>query len=84
MGRLGDVGLLEHRQIRLQSIETRATGIEAIAAAKLLETPDEARARIKNAGAKPIHYIPRAAIPDAELPKRDESGIDPYKKMRAP
>ena len=56
---------------------------EAIAAAKILETPDEAKARLQKGGAKPLHYIPRAAIPDAELPTRDESGIDPYKKMRA-
>ncbi len=31
---------------------------EAIAAARLLETPDEARARIASGGPRPAHYIP--------------------------
>jgi ferredoxin len=52
---------------------------EAIAAAALLETPDQARARVAAGGAKPLHYIPRAAMPASDLPKTDNTAFDPYK-----
>lgn len=53
---------------------------EAIAAAALLETPDEARARIKAGGAKPDHYTPTPPLPESELAKSDNTAFDPYRK----
>lgn len=53
---------------------------EAVAAGELLETPDEARARIKSGGERPLHYLPRAAIPQSELVAGDNTAFDPYKK----
>lgn len=40
---------------------------EAVAAASLLETPAEAKARISAGGKIPAHYIPTAPLTDAEL-----------------
>jgi reductive dehalogenase len=40
---------------------------EAIAAAALLETPDEARARIAAGGATPEHYLPTPPLEESEL-----------------
>jgi len=40
---------------------------EAIAAAALLETPGEARARIAAGGEKPAHYVPTAPLTETEL-----------------
>jgi reductive dehalogenase len=53
---------------------------EALAAAQLLETPDEARVRVKAGGAKPLHYIPTPPIPESELSTTDNSMFNPYKK----
>jgi len=53
---------------------------EAIAAGALLETPDEARARVKAGGAKPEHYVPTPPIPENELSASDNTAFDPYKK----
>ncbi len=53
---------------------------EAIEAGKLLETPDEARARLKAGGPKPMHYIPTPPLPESELSKTDNTAFDPYRK----
>ena len=53
---------------------------EAIAAAALLETPAEALARIRSAGAKPLHYVPTPPLPDSELSQADNTAFDPYRK----
>jgi len=53
---------------------------EAIAAGALLETPDEARARVKAGGAKPMHYVPTPPLPESELLQVDVTAFDPYKK----
>ncbi len=53
---------------------------EAIEAGKLLETPDEARARLKAGGPKPKHYIPTPPLPQSELSQTDNTAFDPYKK----
>jgi hypothetical protein len=53
---------------------------EAIAAGQLLETPDEARARVKAGGAKPMHYVPTPPLPESELLQADVTAFDPYKK----
>ena len=53
---------------------------EAIAAGQLLETPDEALARIKAGGAKPTHYVPTPPLPESELLQADVTAFDPYKK----
>ena len=53
---------------------------EAIAAAKDLETPAEALARIKAGGAKPAQYIPTPPLPESELARADTAAFDPYKK----
>jgi hypothetical protein len=53
---------------------------EAIAAAKDLETPAEALARIKAGGAKPAQYIPTPPLPESELARADTASFDPYKK----
>jgi ferredoxin len=39
---------------------------EAIAAAALLETPDQARARIASGGPKPAHYVPTPPLENTE------------------
>jgi ferredoxin len=39
----------------------------AIAAARLLETPDEARARVASGGQKPAHYIPTPPLKESGL-----------------
>ena len=51
---------------------------EAIAAGKLLETPDEARARVKAGGAKPLHYVPTPPLPESELSQVDNTAFNPY------
>lgn len=53
---------------------------EAIAAGSLLETPDEARARVRSGGDKPLHYVPRAALSDTELPHAKPDTFNPYTK----
>ncbi len=53
---------------------------EAIAAGKLLETPDEARARVKAGGAKPLHYVPTPPLPESELSPVDNTAFNPYRK----
>ena len=53
---------------------------EAIAAGKLLETPDEALARIRAGGATPMHYVPTPPLPESELSKIDNTAFDPYRK----
>ena len=53
---------------------------EAIAAAKNLETPDEALARIKAGGAKPVQYVPTPPLAESELSRSDNAAFDPYKK----
>jgi len=53
---------------------------EAIAAAKLLETPAEALARVKSCGPTPKHYVPTPLIPESELRQADNTLFDPYKK----
>ena len=53
---------------------------EAIAAGKLLETPDEARARVKAGGAKPLHYVPTPPLPESELSQVDNTAFNPYVK----
>jgi len=40
---------------------------EAIAAAAVLETPDEARRRIASGGPKPAHYVPTPPLEESEL-----------------
>ena len=56
---------------------------EAVAAGALLETPDEALARIKAGGAKPMHYVPTPPLPEAELSRADNTAFDPYKKTES-
>lgn len=41
----------------------------AIAAGELLETPDQARARIASGGPKPAHYVPTPPLDESELPQ---------------
>ncbi len=53
---------------------------EAIAAGALLETPEEARTRIKAGGAKPGHYVPRPPLTESEVVNVDLTEFDPYKK----
>ena len=53
---------------------------EAIAAGQLLETPDEARARVKAGGAKPLHYVPTPPLPESELSPVDNTAFNPYRK----
>jgi len=54
---------------------------EAIAAASLLETPDEARARVKAGGPKPEHYNPTPPLADSEITDRADDLFNPYKKV---
>ncbi len=42
---------------------------EAIAAAELLETPDQAKARVASGGPRPAHYVPTPPLKDEELPR---------------
>lgn len=53
---------------------------EAVAAGNLLETPAEARARVKSGGEKPLHYIPRAALSEAEVSQAKPDTFNPYLK----
>lgn len=50
----------------------------AIAAAALLETPEQALARINANAPKPKQYLPTPPIPESELPKTDTTLFDPY------
>ena len=54
---------------------------EAIAAASLLETPDEARERIKAGGPKPEHYIPTPPLDESGITERADDLFNPYKKV---
>lgn len=51
---------------------------EAIAAAALLETPQQALARKKAGGPTPKHYIPTPPLPDLKGPKIDTTRFNPY------
>ena len=53
---------------------------EAIAAAAILETPEEARERIRNGGPTPAHYIPTAPFTKDEMPEATIDAVNPYKK----
>ena len=53
---------------------------QAIAAGALLETPDEARARLAVGGAKPLHYVPTPPLADAERVVKDTELFNPYVK----
>jgi ferredoxin len=53
---------------------------EAIAAAALLETPAEARARMQAGGPKPEHYVPTPPLPQSEPVTAKTDAFDPYKK----
>ena len=57
---------------------------EAIAAAALLETVDEAKARIKIGGAKPAHYIPTSPLKEEEVTERAGDLFNPYGKIKEP
>jgi ferredoxin len=50
----------------------------AIAAAELLETPDEALARIKAGRPKPAHYSPTSPLDESELSSRPDERFNPY------
>jgi ferredoxin len=56
---------------------------EAIAAASILETPAEARARAQSGGPTPAHYVPTPPLEDADIPERDEDLFNPYKKVKS-
>jgi len=53
---------------------------QAIAAAALLETPAEARARMQAGGPKPEHYVPTPPLPQSETVTAKTDAFDPYKK----
>ena len=53
---------------------------EAIAAAKILETPDEARQRIQQGGPTPAHYIPTPPYSQDEMPEATVEAVNPYQK----
>ena len=57
---------------------------EAIAAAALLETPDEARARVAAGGPTPAHYIPTPPLEESEVSDRSTEQFNPYKTDGAP
>lgn len=57
---------------------------EAIAAAALLETPDEARARVAAGGPTPAHYIPTPPLEESEVSDRSTEQFNPYKTGGAP
>jgi ferredoxin len=50
----------------------------AIAAAELLETPDEALARMKAGRPKPAHYSPTSPLDESELSSRPDERFNPY------
>lgn len=52
---------------------------EGLAAADLVETVPEALARRERGEAKPLHYIPRPALPPEELKIEDVTKFNPYK-----
>jgi len=52
----------------------------AIAAASLLETPADARERIRKGGPKPAHYVPTPPLGDAAIPVDKVDLFNPYKK----
>jgi len=53
---------------------------EAVAAAALLETPEEALTRVKAGGAKPKHYVPTPPLAESDMSKRDNTLFNPYAK----
>jgi len=54
---------------------------EAIAAAALLETPAEARARIAAGGPTPAHYIPTPPMDESTITERADDAFNPYKSV---
>jgi len=57
---------------------------EAIAAASLLETPEEAIARVKAGGPTPAHYIPTPPLDESEITERADDLFNPYKSVGKP
>jgi ferredoxin len=55
---------------------------EAIAAAAILESPEEARVRVEAGGARPAHYVPTPPLDESELTERDSDLFDQYQKAR--
>ena len=53
---------------------------EAIAAAALLETPEQALTRLEFHGPKPEHYVPTPPTPGSKRPVEDNTAFDPYAK----
>jgi hypothetical protein len=56
---------------------------EAIAAAALLETPEEARARVRAGGPTPSHYIPTPPLDESAIGQRADDAFNPYKKVKS-
>jgi len=52
---------------------------EALAAASLLETPAEARQRVKAGGPTPQHYIPTPPMDESEITERADDTFNPYR-----
>jgi ferredoxin len=52
----------------------------AIAASAILETPDEARARIASGGDRPEHYVPTPPYNEDEMPDATVEAVNPYKR----
>lgn len=53
---------------------------KAIADAKLLETPDEARSRVRAGGARPMHYVPTPPMKRDEAEGVGDTAFNPYKE----
>ena len=54
----------------------------AIAAASILETPDEARERVRAGGPTPEHYIPTPPLDESEIKDRADDLFNPYKTAK--
>jgi ferredoxin len=54
---------------------------EAIAAASMLETPAEARARVAAGGPTPAHYVPTPPLDESEITERADDLFNPYKAV---
>jgi ferredoxin len=54
---------------------------EAIAAASMLETPAEARARVASGGPTPAHYVPTPPLDESEITERADDLFNPYKAV---
>ena len=54
----------------------------AIAAASILETPDEARERVHKGGPTPEHYIPTPPLDESEIKDRADDLFNPYKTAK--